>query len=309
MVVLSSVFLSSSVTIGLFLELCLLLILSYTLIQTVFILKSYKKDEITDIQNYVEKKSYLVSTLVSVSLVVKILLVAFFTYALDELAYVVPGAMCATGVLNTSSYGEVLIYLKLLILVSSSLWLLLNKADLSSKDGEHFKKKMYLFIVLYIFIFGELILSLAFFSSIDTQIPVACCAYKYVEVTNTLPFGLAINTLVGLFYSLYIVMVLSAYKKQKLLLLLASSIYVYISFYLIVYYFGGYIYDDISHNCPYCMLQQKYNYVGYFIYISLFVSIIYTLGYIIFDFMAESYNKVILWFSVFVLILSSYLLT
>lgn len=301
---LSSVFLSTAVSIELFLEFFLLLVLSYTFAQVVGILKSYKKENMTDIEFYVEKKSYLVSLLVSVALVVKIVLVAFFAYALDELSAVVPGAMCVTGVLNTNGYGEVLFPLKLSILIFSSLWLMLNKADLYSKNGLHFKKKMWYFLILYILILLEFIVSLSFFSSIDTQIPVSCCSVNNVQEA-VLPLGLSTEMLVGLFYSFYIALVLSAYMKKKLFLFVSSSAFVYLSFYALVYYFGGYIYGAWSHHCAYCMLQKEYSYIGYFIYISLFLSVFYTLGFLIFDFMKAAYVKLILWFSIFVAILSS----
>jgi len=305
MVGLSSIFLSPSVSIELFLEFFLLIILSYTFIQSIIILRSYKKESIAEIQSFVEKKSYLVSILVSVSLLVKVVLLLFFVYALDELASIVPGAMCVTGVLNTNEYGEVLLVLKLVLLLFASLWLLLHKADLHSNKGIHFKKKMIFFLLLYIGIFLEFILSITFFSSIDTQLPVSCCSVKYIELTSSLPFNLSIQTLVSLFYALYILLIVSAYKKKKIILFLSTLIFVYISYYVIVYYFGGFIYGDSSHHCPYCMLKQEYSYVGYFIYISLFISVFYSFGFVIFDAMKYAYKPIILWYSFFVLVLTS----
>jgi len=305
---LSSVFLSTAISIELFLELFLLIVLSYTLVQSFLILKLFNKINATDVESFVEKKSYLVTMLVAVSLFVKILLLALFLYALDDLAYVVPGAMCATGVLNTNEYGEVLLVLKLVVLVFASFWLLLNKADLYSKDGVYFKRKIWLFVGLYLFILIEFILSILYLSSIDTQIPVACCAYKYTEIENTLPFSLSVDPLVSVFYSLYFLVLLSAYKKQKTFLFLFAMLFIYISYYAIVYYFGGYIYDNPLHKCPYCMLQKQYNYIGYIIYSSLYLFLYYALSFIFFDLDKNSKYKLILWVSLFVLILSVYLI-
>ena len=305
---LSSVFLSTAISIELFLELFLLIVLSYTLVQSFLILKLFNKINATDVESFVEKKSYLVTMLVAVSLFVKILLLALFLYALDDLAYVVPGAMCATGVLNTNEYGEVLLVLKLVVLVFASFWLLLNKADLYSKDGVYFKRKIWLFVGLYLFILIEFILSILYLSSINTQIPVACCAYKYTEIENTLPFSLSVDALVSVFYSLYFLVLLSAYKKQKTFLFLFAMLFIYISYYAIVYYFGGYIYDNPLHKCPYCMLQKQYNYIGYIIYPSLYLFLYYALSFIFFDLDKNSKYKLILWVSLFVLILSVYLI-
>ena len=305
---LSSIFLSTSISIELFVEFLLLIVLSYTVVQSFFILKAFNTTHSENRELFVEKKSYLISLLVSASLYVKILLIALFLYALNDLAYVVPGAMCVTGVLNTNGYGEVVLALKIVVLVLASLWLLLNKEDLHSKDGIYFKKKVYAFLALYLFILIEFILSLLYLSSIDTQIPVACCAYKYVEIENTLPFSLSIEYLIILFYTLFFLVVFSAYIKQKVILLLSATAFIYISYYAIVYYFGGYIYGDITHKCPYCLLQKEYNYIGYIIYSMLYLFVYNALSFLMFKSQKEENKKIVFWISLFVLTLSVYVL-
>ena len=304
----SSVFFSTAISIELFLEFFLLIVLSYTVVQSFLILKLFNKTNVEELESFVEKKSYLVSMLVNVSLFVKILLIALFIYALNDLAYVVPGAMCVTGVLNANGYGEVLLVLKIIVLVFAFFWLLLNKADLHSKDGTYFKRKMWLFIVLYTLILLEFILSLVYLGAINTQIPVACCAYKYTEIQNTLPFSLTTNTLISVFYLLYFLILLSAYKKQKALSFLFTTLFIYVSYYAIVYYFGGYIYGDPLHKCPYCMLQSQYNYIGYIIYSSLYLFLYYVLSFVFFDLDKNATNKLMIWLSLFVCILSAYLI-
>ncbi|MCD4667924.1 MAG: hypothetical protein K8R44_04970 [Sulfurimonas sp.] len=303
----SSIFLSPEVSIEFFLEFLLLIILSFTFFQTLFILKDYKQGSTTELQYSLEKKSYLLGVVVSVVLVFKIILVAFFTYSLDELSLIVPGAMCAAGVISSNDYGEPLLLLKLAILSLASLWLLTNTADKIVKKGLYFKKKMWLFIVLYIFILIEFLLSFNFFTLIETQNPVLCCSVIFDDTDNPIPFNLSISWLLTLFYLLYFVVMACAYKKQKILLLISSTIFTYISYYAIVYFFGTYIYELPTHKCPFCMLQREYYYVGYIIYATLFIAVFYTLS-VQFDFMKNSFKKVMLFFSIFVFILSFYVL-
>jgi hypothetical protein len=40
-------------------------------------------------------------------------------------------------------------------------------------------------------------------------------------------------------------------------------------------FFGTYIYELPTHHCPFCMLQKEYNYIGYIIYIFLFLGTFY----------------------------------
>ena len=304
---LSSIFLSPEVSIELFLEFFMLIVLSFTLFQTLYILKYHKDGSASELQYKLEKKSYLVSVVISVVLILKILLVAFFTYSLDELSLIVPGAMCGAGVIGSNGYGEPLLLLKLVILLFASLWLLLNRADTYAKDNLYFKKKMWFFIVLYILIVGEFLLSLNFFTLIQTQNPVLCCSVIYTDTSNPIPFNLSKYELLVLFCVLYVTVMFCAYKKQKLLLLIFGVFFTYISYYALVYFFSAYIYELPTHKCPFCMLQKEYNYIGYFIYITLFLGI-YHLFSTWFNFVKNSFKKVILFFTLFVFILLSFFL-
>jgi len=305
---LSSILLSPEISVELFLEFLLLFVLSFTLLQAIYILKYYKKGTTTELQYSLEKKSYLVGVVIGISLIIKIVLVAFFAYSLDELSVIVPGAMCAAGVVSSNLYGEPLLLLKLLILLLASLWLLLNRADVHVADAPYFKKKLYLFIVLYILILLEFFTSVNFLTLIETQNPVLCCSVIYTDSSNPIPFNMSNFQLIILFYMLYFVVFLSAIYKNKKLLFISSILFVYISYYALVYFFSTYIYELPTHKCPFGMLQKEYYYVGYFIYSALFLAIFYTSGFMLFKFMNYAYKRLILFFTLFVLILSSYFL-
>ena len=292
----SSIFLSTEIFIELFLELVLLVVLSYALVQGLIILKQLKLSNTRELQDLLDKKSYLVTTLVNVSFVTKIVLIAFFIYSLNELSKIVPGAMCVTGVLDLNEYGTPLLLLKISILFASSLWLLISKKNL--------KIKIILFTGFYFLILCEFLFSLSFLSDISTQTVASCCSSKYVSLVNPLPFNFTKESVMKLFYLFYLFVILSAYKEKKLLLLISTSIFIYLSYYAIVYYFGAYIYGDETHMCPFCMLKQEYNFIGYFIYISLFLSIFQTLNYIIFNYNKYIRNKVIIVFTIFLLLVS-----
>jgi len=301
---LSSIFLSPEVSVEIFLEFLLLVVLSYTFLQAIVILKNYKHKATTELQYKLEKKSYLIGVVISISLWIKIILLFFFLYSLDELSLIVPGAMCVSGVINSNDYGEVLLFLKLFILLLSSIWILLNKADLVSLNSQYFKHKMFLFIFIYIFIVLELFLGFEFFSLIETQNPVLCCSsiYDLTQDINPLPFNISKLKLIMLFYILYIAVIFSAYKKQKINLLLLVAAFIYISYYAIVYYFSAYIYELPTHKCPFCMFQYHYNYIGYFIYSSLFMGLFFAFSSFIITLITK--NKVEYYFKYSTLFLS-----
>ncbi|MDQ7059930.1 MAG: hypothetical protein Q9M43_01840 [Sulfurimonas sp.] len=188
----NSILLSTEVLVGLFVESLLILTLSYALFQGLLILQKTKLASTREVQDALDKKSYLMSTLVSLAFVVKVLLLVFFTYTLDELTHIIPGAMCVTGVLGTNQYGTPLFLLKVAILLSSSLWLVMSKKD--------FSKRILVFLVLYILIVSEFILTLSFLSNISTESIASCCSVKYISEDNPIPFDLSQVTLVQLFY-------------------------------------------------------------------------------------------------------------
>jgi hypothetical protein len=304
---LSSIFLSPEVFIELFIEFILLLVVTFTLFQTLYVLRYYLEDSTTELQYKLEQKSYLIGVVVTIVLSIKIVLIPFFAYSMQELSSLVSGAMCAAGVINSNSYGTGLLFLKLLILFFALIWLLLNKADFHMKKSRYFRKKLWLFMFLYLLILLEFIGSLKFFTLIEIDNPVVCCSVIYTKISNPIPFNLSITQLLILFYSLYFIVIYSAYKNKKNFLIFSSLFFVYSSYYALVYFFATYIYELPTHKCPYCMLQKDYYYVGYFIYITLFLGI-YSVLKVSFDSTNSNFNKVILFFSIFVLILSSYFL-
>jgi len=282
------------------------MLLSVAFFNTLFILKNYHKNAATQLQYTLEKRSYLVLSIIKISLIVKIILLPFFTYTLDELSNIMPGAMCGAGVISANSYGEPLIILKIFLVVLTMLWLTLNNQDLRTKGFKYFKEKMWFFIAIYTLIALEIALEILFFSQLTTLTPVSCCTalYSSIEAFNPLPFKLSILGLIITFYLTYIALIISAYFKKSSYLLIFSLLFIYLSYYSIVYFFSTYIYQLPTHKCPYCLLQRDYYSIGYLIYGSLIIAIFYSFKAILFKFSYKSFKYVIIFFSIFLFFVS-----
>ena len=306
----SDILLSHEVSINLFVEALLFLLLSVALFYTIIILKNYQKGLTTEYQYKLEKYSYLVITIISFTLIVKVLLLVFFTYTLNELSNIIPGAMCAAGVIKANGYGESTLVLKIIIIMLILLWLTLNHQDQLAKNYPFFRQKMYFFIVIFILVFCELVLEVLFLTNISTQTPVLCCStiYKTTDSVISLPFDLSILQLVWLFYILYIFTVLVAYLQKRIILFIFSLVYVYIAYYAIVYFFSTYIYELPTHKCPFCLLQSDYYYIGYFIFGSLFIATSYALSASIYKFANKNFHKAIRWYTLFLIFSSIHFL-
>jgi hypothetical protein len=230
-------------------------------------------ESFTPLQFALERQTYLVTTILFFVFSMKFLLIIYFIFSIDALSLLVPGAMCGAGVISANEYGSYLLILKLIILFFLTLWFYLNAYDMRTKNHQWFKKKSWLFSFIFLLIVIELVLDLKYFSNIDTHLPVSCCSalFGQLEGANPLPFGLTIPLLLVLFYLLYVLVLLTLKTNQTLLYILANILFVYIAYYAVVYFFGTYIYQLPTHKCPFCMLQAEYMYVGYLLWISLFV--------------------------------------
>jgi len=303
---LSDILLSHEVSINLFVESLVFLLLVVALFHTIIILKNYQKNSTTEYQYKLEKRSYLVVTIISFALIVKIILLVFFTYTLNELSNIIPGAMCAAGVIKANTYGEKVLILKIIIIMLTLLWITLNQQDQISKNYPFFKQKMYFFVAIFILITVELSLEILFLTNISTQTPVLCCStiYKAVDDTRALPFNLSILQLITLFYLLYLLLIIFAYLKKRVMLFTFCLFYIYITYYAVVYFFSTYVYELPTHKCPFCILQSDYYYIGYFIFTSLFIATFYALSATIYKFANKNFNKAIIWYTLFVIICS-----
>ncbi|SFV63760.1 Possible membrane protein [hydrothermal vent metagenome] len=268
----NEILLSSQVIVYLLSESTLFLLLFIAFIISLKILLKWDFEAFTPLQFHLEKQSYLVSTIILFVFAMKFLLLLYFIFGIDNLSLLVPGAMCAAGVITANDYGTPLLVLKLVILFFLTLWFCIHKEDSLTKNHRWFKEKSWLFSFVFLLLAGELFLDYSYFFHISTHQPVSCCSalFGQLEGANPLPFGLNIPLLLILFYLLYALVILSLKTKQTLLYIIANLLFAYIAYYSVVYFFGTYIYQLPTHKCPFCMLQSSYNYVGYPLWGSLF---------------------------------------
>jgi hypothetical protein len=304
MALLSDILLFEEVSITLFVDALLFLLLNVAFFSTLTILKGWKEGATTTYQYQLEKRSYLVVIIISFVLAIKVILLPFFTYTLNELSTIVPGAMCAAGVVGANEYGEVVLILKAFIIMLTLLWIKLNKEDIHAKNYPYFRYKMWFFIALFIVITIELILQLLFLINISTDSPVLCCSVIYKDNSNPIPFNLSAPQLVMLFYTLSIALMTANYFKSRLFTFIFSLFNIYISYYAIVYFFSTYVYELPTHKCPFCLLQSDYNYIGYLIFASLFIGSFYALSASIFKFADKNFHTALIWGFIFIFVTS-----
>ncbi len=310
MELLSDILLLPSITISLFLELSLFLLFSYAFFLSLTLLKNYKKNDTSNTFYKLENRSYLLVTIVTLSVFIKILLFAFFFNTLNTLAIFIPGAMCSAGVIGSNEFGNPLLVFKIATLLIALLWLRLNREDEITPTQPYFQKKLWLFTLFFLFVAIELFLEIAFFSHLVTDSPVMCCSSLFNN-NEEKHFLLRLQNLylLILFILLFISSIVLNYYKKRFLSILSILLFSYVSYYTLVYILSPYIYELPTHKCPYCMMQKEYYGIGYFIYISIFMALYYSFVSLFFNFDTIDYKKSSLFLSLFFLLtLSSFIL-
>ncbi|MBK7978571.1 MAG: hypothetical protein IPK06_00880 [Ignavibacteriae bacterium] len=238
------------------------------------IYKNFNLSETTSIQYNLEKQTYLASYIIKFSLYLKIILIVFFIYTIDKLSAVIPGAMCAVGVTTASGFGIYLLITKLFNIYLFGYWILINNKDLEYENFPYTKSKFKYFLLIYLFFSAELILQLLYFFDINPEEIVSCCSTVFNEGTSSLIGQIIIipNFIsVPLFYSLYIVLLFFTFKNNFKIIGVVNFIFLIFSLITLTSFFGTYIYELPTHHCPFCILQKDYNFIGYFIFIFLFL--------------------------------------
>lgn len=225
-----------------------------------------------------EKQSHLVATIIKYIFVLKLPLFLFFVFTADKLSHVIPGAMCAAGVVDSVTFSKTMFFFKILNLYVFGFWLVLNSYDIQDEKLPYTKYKFLLFCIGFVLLVIEIFYEVSFFTSLDVSKIVSCCGTIFSSAsTSSLSFIYQINKIyfVSLFYAVLALMILFYISKNFLLFLVSNVLYLIISIISLILFFGTYIYQLPTHHCPFCILQKDYDYVGYILYASLYIGTFY----------------------------------
>ena len=266
------------------------------------------------LQYSLENQSYLTATIIKYILFLKILIFLFFIFTLDKISNVLTGAMCAAGVVDATSYGIYLLLFKLINIYFFGFWLVIHNIDMKTKELKFTKLKFGFYIFIYLIFLVETLIELTMFGSIEVDKLVSCCGTLYSNSSGSYIsslFSFETNYLLTAFYGIFTLLVIFYFIKNDYLYTLFNLLFLIISLISLIMFFGTYIYQLPTHHCPFCMLQKEYYYIGYLIYITLFLGTFFgfvvTLKNIILQDKSDSkryYNYSIIFSTSFVIIVT-----
>lgn len=237
-------------------------------------------------QLVLERRTYLISTLVTWALAAELISLLLFVYNAEAMSSQFVGAMCATGVLNVNEWGWPTLLTKMAVFFSGAVWLLLNSFDNKAHDYPLVRLKYLLLLLVVPLVLTEVVFQLRHFLNMNPNVITSCCGALFsadaegvaAEISGLQPAN-AMLALVGsgilvgatgVWYGLT--------KRGGGIFAAAAAVAFVMALVAIVSFISLYIYEHPHHHCPFCILKSGYNYIGYLLYIPLFAGTALALG-------------------------------
>ena len=224
-----------------------------------------------------EKKTYLISTLMAYAFGFQILSFFLLVYVADDLHRLFVGAMCAAGTLNVNEYGYPAVVLKALTSMLGGVWLILNHTDNGAADYPLTRKKYSILIAIVPFLLFETEQLWSYFINLKANVITSCCGSLFSADQQGVAAGLAglpVIPMQVIFYGIMAITLVSGVyylmkHKGGYLFAAAGTLTFPVSVAALISFISLYFYELPTHHCPFCILQREYGYVGYLIYLTI----------------------------------------
>ena len=261
------------------------MIMLFACLVTLKILKKWNINSSSEGQLLLERKTWLISLLLNYSFSFQIVSAFLFIFTAEEIHSLFIGAMCATGTLNANLIGWLVLLLKGGLLFAGGFWILLNQVDQNTEDTPLVRMKYRVLLVITPLVLLDLYLQWRFFSGLQPEVITSCCGSLFSNQGGSVAADLAgmpaqqavvLFATCSVFY-LFVLLICYFYKASiwRHLLFVSTLIMFFVALGSIVSFLSLYIYQMPSHHCPFDMLQANYSYVGYPMYVGLFVATLF----------------------------------
>lgn len=227
-----------------------------------------------------ERRTYLISTIMNYVLGFQAVSLFLFLYVVDDLYKLFVGAMCATGSLNANPIGWYALISKIAAFFCAGFWLALNSIDQRAEDYPLVRLKYILLLCITPLMGLDLFLQVAYFLGLDPDIITSCCGSLFSESGSGAASSIAsfpVHTSMILFYTVAGLFFASGggclYSKKGWLRYAFSAVAAvlfFCSLVAIISFASIYIYELPTHHCPFDIIQKEYSFIGYPLYLSLF---------------------------------------
>jgi hypothetical protein len=254
---------------------CFMLVISSA--YGVRILRKWNLQSGSELQLELERRTYLISTLMAYALGFQLVSFFLFIYTAEDLHSLFVGAMCAAGTLNVNPFGYPTLVLKVVNFLFAAVWLIINYADNRAHDYPLIRKKYAYLLVMLPFILAETVLQSLYFLEMEPHIITSCCGTLFSEESTSLTSGIAALPSIPAkiaFYSSVSLTVLSGLifwrtGRGGYFFSIAAPVAFIVSIAALISFISLYFYELPTHHCPFDILQREYSYIGYLLYVAL----------------------------------------
>jgi hypothetical protein len=257
--------------------------LLYSLIHGIAIQRHWNLQSGSERQLDLEKRTYLISTIMSYAFGFQLFSLFLFIFTADKLSALFTGAMCAAGTLNVNCYGYPTLMLKIVNFVLGGTWLVMNYADNKAFDYPLIIKKYRLLVAIAPFVVVETIVQGAYFVNLKPHVITSCCGSLFSTDASGVQGGLAALPIIPMGIAFYFAMGLTLLAGLYFFLKGGKGGYLFaalcvvtfvISVASLISFISLYFYELPTHRCPFCILQGEYHYIGYALYITLLAGVV-----------------------------------
>ena len=259
----------------------------YASIEGIRIISGWDFQSSSEHQLNLERKTYLISSIIKYALGFEVISTLLFIYTVDDIHTLFVGAMCATGSLNANPIGWYALYSKILVFFCASLWIMLNNLDQKAEDFPLIRPKYAALMFITILIGLDLFFEMRYFLGLNPEVITSCCGSLFSDTSSGIAgelSALSMRPMMVTFYLAVVIFIIAALlcmKSQaaflRYVLSVLSLVLFGISIAAMISFISLYIYEMPSHHCPFDIFQKNYHFIGYPIYISLFCGVFFGL--------------------------------
>ena len=240
----------------------------------------------SELQLALERRTYLISTVISYFLAFQLLSLFLFIHTADSICHLFVGSMCAVGTISVNNFGYPTLLLKVATFILAGLWLILNYADNRAFDYPLIRAKYLLLLIMTPIVLAETVMQGIYFLGLRPDIITSCCGSLFSQgssVTASEILAMPVMPMKVIFYTSMMATFASGARcllrnTGGYLFALMSGVTSLIAIVSIISFISLYIYEMPAHHCPFCILQKEYGYVGYLLYTLLLLGTVTGLG-------------------------------